>query len=155
MQVSIQICIACFSFKDLEKHKHLYKRNCKTYLIFCIIFVAKYHKMQMSIEKWFFYINFNNNIFTFRTYTMQGKYCYREKIRLWNFNIFIRFLVSWIHLCYFYGDVCIYVCMYVCVHMCVYVCMLLNTIASKRCIQLSLSLVCIWQDEPVGRTLLI
>ena len=49
-------------------------------------------------------------LFTFRTYTMYGKYCNREKIRLRDFDVFIRFEVSGIHLCYFRGDVCVCVC---------------------------------------------
>ena len=53
----------------------------------------------------------------------------------------MRFEVSGIHLCYFRGDVCIYMC--VCVS--VYVCMRVNTIASKRFIRLSSNLLCILQ----------
>ena len=56
------------------------------------------------ISQWIIYI------FTFRTYAMQGKYCNREKIRLWDFHVFICFEVSRIHLCYFCSDVCLYVC---------------------------------------------
>ena len=37
---------------------------------------------------------------------MQGKYCNREKIRLSDFDVFICFEVSAIHLCYFRGNMC-------------------------------------------------
>ena len=70
------------------------------------------------------------------------EYCNREKFRLWDFYIFTRFEVSWIHLCYFYGDVCMHVCIWV------------NTITSKRCIRLSSNLV--WKLQvAIWRTLLI
>ena len=51
--------------------------------------------------------------------------------------IFIRFGDSWIHLCYFYVDVCMYLC--------VYVCMWGNMLASKWYFRLSSDLVCILQ----------
>ena len=54
--------------------------------------------------------------FTFQKYTMQGKYCNRRKIRLWDFDVFIHFEVSGIHICYFCGGVCMYVCVYVSEH---------------------------------------
>ena len=60
--------------------------------------------------------------------------------------MFIRFEVSWIPLCYFYVDVCMYVCVCVCVWV--------NTISSKLCIRLSSNLLCRLQIT-VGRTLLI
>ena len=52
---------------------------------------------------------------TFRTYILLSK----ENIvimKKFDFEILtvIRFEVFWIHLCYFYVDVCMYVCAYVC-----------------------------------------
>ena len=53
-----------------------------------------------------------------------------KKIRFWDFDMFIRFKVSWISLCYFYGYV------YMCAHVWI-------TMMSKRSIGLSSNLVCI------------
>ena len=53
---------------------------------------------------------------------MQGKYYNHETIRLWDFDIFICFDASWIHLGYFYGDVCMYVYVCMCVPVRVHVC---------------------------------
>ena len=78
------------------------------------------------------------------------KVCNHEEIWLWDFDILIRFQISWINLCCFYGDVC----MCVCARACVYVCKWVNTIASKRYIRLRSNLVCTLQVS-VGRTLLI
>ena len=61
-----------------------------------------------------------------------------KKIWLWDFDIFIHFKVALVHLCNFYGDVCMW----------------LNTIASKRCFWLSSNLICILQFT-VRWTLLI
>ena len=38
--------------------------------------------------------NITFDVYTFRTYSMQGKYCNREKIRFGDFDIFQRFQVS-------------------------------------------------------------
>ena len=40
------------------------------------------------------FCEYHNRIFTFRTYTTFEKYCNHEKIRLLDFDIFIRFEVS-------------------------------------------------------------
>ena len=41
---------------------------------------------------------------------MQEKYCNREKIRIFDFDVFTRFEVSGIHLYYFRRDVCMHTC---------------------------------------------
>ena len=56
--------------------------------------------------------------FAFQTCTTQGKYCNHEKIRLWDFDAFLRF-ESLPILFILFLRWCIYVCMYVCV--CVWV----------------------------------
>ena len=99
------------------------------------IYFWHYFRISVDVIK----LPYRLSVFTLRTYAMQGEHCNREKIRLWDFYIFIRFEVSGIHLCYFYSDVCMCVCMWV------------NTIASKRCIQLSsYEFVYYWSpsDEP-------
>ena len=98
-----------------------------------------------------FHMNFV--FFYFPNACYARKYCNNEKIRLWHLNILMRSEISWIHLCHFYGDVCIYVCRRVCVYD-AFKCMWVNMIASKRCTRLSSNLVCILQVT-VGRTLLI
>ena len=96
-----------------------------------------------------FHLNYLN--FFFRTC-----YTYKESnlcMKIFNFEIFhtfIRFGVSSMHLCYFYGDVCAYIDMYVCVCLCMWV----NMITCKRFIRYSSNLICILHVT-VGRTLLI
>ena len=61
-------------------------------------------------------IRFSSNEFifiTFGTCTTCKQSIIIIKKSDWDFDIFIRSEVSWIHLSYFYGDECIYVCNWV------------------------------------------
>ena len=56
-------------------------------------------------------------------------FTFHEKI-VKKFDIFVRFQVFWIHLCYFYGDVCMCACL--CVWVCVCVCMCVCVYVSQH-----------------------
>ena len=79
----------------------------------------------LAKSKWILILFFSSLLFTFRLYLGKKNIEKLKKIRLWESDVFIRFEISWIHLCYFLIYVC--VCMFKWV----------GAIVSKRCIWLS------------------
>ena len=83
--------------------------------------------------------------------------CKESIVTMKNFDFeiltFIRFEISCIHKCYFYGDVCLCLCVRARARTCV--CMCLETIAPKQCIQLSSNFPSCTFQISVRRTLLI
>ena len=128
------------TLKACNKWTTIYYTAEALYFICCPLPRERLYKNQKLLTSYFF---------SFSEHTIEEKYFNYEKIRLWDFDIFIHFEASWIHLCYFRGDVCMCVYMLVCVCVCEWTRYRLNGTSDWAQIFLCILLVA------VGQTLLI